>query len=252
MFENQFYDVFVVAGCNGKIGKEITKGALNSQKLVVGIDVNSEAKQELKQYENNNFIYKKCDLSEQCLNEIIGILPQSSHIGIVNCSYPRTPNFGTSAQHLSQKDFGESISLKLATAFNFCKFGNNLSIEGDNCVSVVNFSSIYGFISPRNHLYENTNMDVPVDYAVAKSGIISLTKYFHRKFGRNNLRYNVISPGGVESGQPSQFVEEYTKFTNSSSLMSANSIVGTSLFLCSHLSYSYGGHNFIIDNGFSL
>ena len=41
----------------------------------------------------------------------------------------------------------------------------------------MNLSSIYGLISPKFEIYENTKMTVAVEYSMIKSALIHFTKY---------------------------------------------------------------------------
>ena len=44
----------------------------------------------------------------------------------------------------------------------------------------MNLSSIYGVVSLRFGIYDNTPMTVPIEYVAIKSGLIHLTKYMAR------------------------------------------------------------------------
>ena len=69
---------------------------------------------------------------------------------------------------------------------------NSTKING--FASIINISSIYANFSPDPNIYNNTNLDNPPYYGVAKSGLQQLTKYAAVNLAKHNIRVNTISP----------------------------------------------------------
>jgi NAD(P)-dependent dehydrogenase (short-subunit alcohol dehydrogenase family) len=113
-------------------------------------------------------------------------------------------------------------------------------------------SSIYGVVAPRFGVYEGTEMTMPVEYALIKSGIIHLTKYiagYHRGMG---IRCNCISPGGIRAGQPETFIARYNAHGTNKGMLDPQDVSGALLFLLSDASAYVNGQNIVVDDGWTL
>ena len=73
--------------------------------------------------------------------------------------------------------------------------------------NIVNIASIYGVVTPKFAIYNETEMTSPVEYAAIKAGLIHLTKYMAKYLKGKNIRVNTISPGGILNNQPKQFLK---------------------------------------------
>ncbi len=118
--------------------------------------------------------------------------------------------------------------------------------------SIINFASIYGSVAPRYWIYEGTRVQMPTWYAVAKAGIIQMSKVLAAKYAPQGVRINCISPGGIYDNQPQEFVDNYCKLTPMGRMGTPEDMVGAVLFLASDLSCYITGINLIVDGGFSL
>jgi enoyl-[acyl-carrier-protein] reductase (NADH) len=113
-------------------------------------------------------------------------------------------------------------------------------------------SSIYGVVTPRFEIYNDTTMTTPVEYVAIKSGLIHLTKYMAKYFEGKKIRVNSISLGGLKDGQPEDFLKAYNSFCLNKGMLNSKDISGTLLYLLSDLSEYVNGQNIIVDDGFSL
>jgi len=118
--------------------------------------------------------------------------------------------------------------------------------------NIINISSIYGVISPKFEIYNNTGMTTPVEYAAIKSGMLHLTKYMAKYFKGKNIRVNAISPGGILDGQPEEFLKKYNKQCLTKGMLDKNDLNGALVFLLSDMSKFVNGQNLIVDDGFVL
>jgi NAD(P)-dependent dehydrogenase (short-subunit alcohol dehydrogenase family) len=181
-----------------------------------------------------------------------GLCGQHKHVdAVVNCAYPRTPNYGRELEYVDYEDFCHNINIHLGGYFLVMQ-QFSLLFRGQGWGNIVNISSIYGTMVPRFEIYRNTNMTMPVEYAAIKSALIQLTKYFAQYFKGYNIRVNCLSPGGVLNKQPDVFVAAYNRFCNGKGLLDPCDINGTLLFLLSEESRYITGQNIIIDDGFQL
>ena len=85
--------------------------------------------------------------------------------------------------------------------------------------SIINIASDVGVISPDHRIYEpnkkyrykGVNFNIPISYPVAKSGIISLTRYLATYWAKKGIRVNCISPAGVYRKHNKKFVEQLSQ-----------------------------------------
>ena len=107
-------------------------------------------------------------------------------------------------------------------------------------------------MAPDFSIYEGTSMTTPVEYAVIKSGLIHLTKYMAKYLGGSNVRVNVISPGGINNGQPPSFTKAYGAKCLNKGMLDPADLTGALVFLLSDLSTYVNGQNLVVDDGFTL
>ncbi|MGI1677494.1 MAG: SDR family oxidoreductase [Cellvibrionaceae bacterium] len=172
--------------------------------------------------------------------------------GAVNCSYPRNTKYGSHFFDVSQESFNENIGLQLGSTFLFNQLCAYQFVKYRRPLSVVNISSIYGSISPDFHIYEETEMTMPIEYAAVKSAIIHLVKYISTYIQDSEFRVNCVSPGGLLDNQPPVFLERYRKKTRGKGMLSPDDIIGAIVFLLSDNSQYITGQNLIVDDGFHL
>jgi len=170
---------------------------------------------------------------------------------LVNNAYPRNSNYGKEFFDVTYQDFSENLSLNLGGYFVTSKIFAEY-FKAQSAGNIINIASIYGVIAPRFDIYENAGFTMPVEYAAIKSGVIHLTRYMAKLLGKDNIRVNCISPGGIYDSQPEEFVAAYAKYTNRENMLDKEDIAGTLLFLLSDLSKDITGQNIVVDAGFTL
>ena len=118
--------------------------------------------------------------------------------------------------------------------------------------SIINFSSIYGINAPDFSVYNGTDIDMPIAYAEIKGGINMLTKYIASKYGKFNVRANIIAPGGVFDNQQEIFVKNYENKVPLKRMANLKDIVGPVIFLLSEAASYITGHILIVDGGWTI
>lgn len=117
--------------------------------------------------------------------------------------------------------------------------------------SIVNIGSIQGMVGPDYSLYEGLNMQALPDYFFHKGGMVNLTRFFAAYYGPRSVRVNCLSPGGFLSGQPSEFIERYTRETFLRRMADDRDLGGPVIFLLSEASRYVTGTNLPVDGGYT-
>lgn len=121
--------------------------------------------------------------------------------------------------------------------------------------AIVNISSDLGVMAPDQRLYHNPNISEelqqvkPVTYSVVKAGLIGLTRYLATYWAEKNVRCNAMCPGGVENGQPSEFLKEVSSRIPMKRLAKADEYQGTLLWMLSDASSYLNGAIISVDGG---
>jgi NAD(P)-dependent dehydrogenase (short-subunit alcohol dehydrogenase family) len=146
------------------------------------------------------------------------------------------------------------ISVGLTGAFLCSKvFGPEMAKRGKGVI--INIASDLALISPDHRLYrvdglpEGQQPVKPVTYSVIKSGLIGLTRYLATYWAHQGVRVNAISPGGVYTSQPDEFVHRLSNLVPMGRMARIDEYQGAILFLCSDASSYMNGANLVIDGG---
>ena len=248
----------IVIGGAGLIGSAIVKSILNKNVNVVLADINLEQAKKVKLEIDKNLksriIIEKINVNNHSsIKRLIDKIDTKFGVidTVVNSIYPKNKTYGKNFKELSLNEFNQNVTTHLGPYFlimqQFCKY-----FEKKNKGCLINISSIYGSLVPRFEIYQNTNLDIPVDYVASKSAIIQLTKYFAQFYKKNNIRVNSISPGGIFDNQNETFIKAYKKFSGNKGMLSPGDISNAVNFLISDQSKFINGQNLIVDDGFSL
>jgi len=116
---------------------------------------------------------------------------------------------------------------------------------------IVNFSSTYGNVSPNKSIYGNSGINSPVAYASSKAAIINLTRYMATHLADQNIRANVLSPGGVFNNQSKEFLTNYNNLTPLKRMANAEDYQGAILYMMSDASKYMTGANMVVDGGWT-
>lgn len=117
--------------------------------------------------------------------------------------------------------------------------------------SIINIASIAGMIGRDRSVYPAGMPPQTLDYAAAKGGLTSLTRDLAAYLGRDGIRVNSVSPGGIERGQPAAFVTAYSQKTMLGRMGRPGDLKGAVVFLAADASAYVTGQNLVVDGGFS-
>ncbi|NKB20041.1 MAG: SDR family oxidoreductase [Alphaproteobacteria bacterium] len=117
--------------------------------------------------------------------------------------------------------------------------------------SLVTVSSIYGIVAPDHRMYENQPFKSFASYSASKAGVIGLTKWLSTWWGRDGIRVNSVTPGGVFNDHNEEFSSAYGDRTPMGRMADRDELVGMVVFLLSDASSYCTGQNYIVDGGLS-
>lgn len=123
---------------------------------------------------------------------------------------------------------------------------------------ILNILSDLALIAPDQRLYavdglpENEQPVKPVTYSVAKTALLGLTRYLATYWADSGIRVVALSPGGVENGQPSEFVDRLNRLIPMRRMAQCDEYKGAVQFLVSDAASYMTGSNLVIDGGRSV
>jgi len=163
-------------------------------------------------------------------------------------NFSRLENFPLDIWH-------DDIAVGLTGSFLCAKHYGFLISQNTNGGSIVNISSDLGLIAPDQRLYAKDGIDddkqnvKPVTYSVVKTGLIGLTRYLATYWADKNVRCNAMCPGGVENGQPEDFLKEVSKRIPMERMANSDEYQGTLLWMLSDASSYLNGAIVPVDGG---
>lgn len=157
-------------------------------------------------------------------------------------------------ENLPLDEWERQISIGLTGAFLCARvFGADMAARGGGVI--LNIASDLSVIAPDQRLYRVEDRDdaeqpvKPVTYSVIKSGLIGLTRYLAGYWAGAGVRVNAISPGGVFTDQPADFVARLTDLIPMGRMAGRSEYRAAVQFLCSPASSYMTGQNILIDGG---
>ncbi|WP_173236668.1 oxidoreductase [Legionella antarctica] len=251
--------VIVITGGAGLLGAEFVSAVAAQGGIAIIADFNKEAglniREKISQKESRgqvDFVPINITDKSSILQAIKFVSEKYGKIdAVVNNAYPRNKNYGRALMDVEYTDFCDNMNLNLGGYFlTSQQFAAYFIQQGFG--NIVNIASVYGVIAPKFEIYENTQMTMPVEYSVIKSGLIHLTKYFAKSFKGKNIRVNSLSPGGILDSQPNSFVNAYRDECINKGMLDKSDLSGSLIYLLSDMSSCVNGQNLIVDDGFTI
>jgi gluconate 5-dehydrogenase len=242
--------VVLVAGGAGYLGTPICKRFIDAGATVVIADLNLDRAQSLARDLSATALALDIGKEKSIQTAVQKTIKQFRRIdALVNCTY-FSP--GKSVEELSAKEFDRSMHVNLTGSFLLARQVAQTMKTGG---SIVNFASMYGQVSPDPRIYTGKLKTNPIDYGVAKAGIIQMTKYLAVYFAPKKIRVNAIAPGPF----PNPAVQkEFPAFTKSLAAKvplgrvgKADEIAGAVAFLASDEASFITGETLSVNGGWT-
>ena len=175
---------------------------------------------------------------------------------LINNAATKSPNFFEPFETFPMEDWEHVMSVNVTAMALCCQvFGHPMAERGSG--SIINTLSIYGIVAPDQRIYEGSiyegkEINTPAVYSTSKAAAWGLTKYLASYWGKNNVRVNAVTPGGVYSGQNDIFVDRYSARIPLGRMAQQDEISGAVVFLASDASSYITGQNLIVDGGLTV
>ena len=236
--------VIVVTGGNGLLGSAMIQDIRKKGGFGISADLKSD--------NTDNGIY--CDITSlDSIRETVDFVKQKyGRIdGWVNNAYPRSSDWGDDFLDIKVESLDKNIKWQLNSYIICCQEVIKEMLK-NNSGSIVNVASIYGVVGNDFTIYEETNLNPPAAYTAIKGGLINFTRYLASKYGKEGIRVNAISPGGICNNQPNKFIRAYEKKVPLKRMGKPDDIAPSVSFLLSEEARYITGHNLLVDGGWTV
>ena len=156
-----------------------------------------------------------------------------------------------SLEELSADDFDAAMQLNLTGFFILARECSRVMPRGGN---IVMFSSMYGLVSPYPKIYEPPMKPNPVEYGVAKAGIVQMMRYMAVHLGPRGIRVNAVAPGPFPAPSVQESVDFIRRLEDRVPLGRIgrpDEIVGIVVFLASDEASYVTGQTISVDGGWT-
>ena len=227
------------------LGTEMVKDLQNKGAYVINFDINQDTDVQ------NGFV--NCDITDsQSVDAALdAVVSHYGRIdGLVNNAYPRTKDWGTPFEEIQFASWKANVDMQLNSMFYISQQVLK-GMKERKSGNIVNIASIYGVVGNDWTVYEGTSIVSPAAYAAIKGGVINFTRYLAALYGKDGIRINCVSPGGIFNNQSEPFVRAYEKKVPMQRLGKPDDIAPAVSFLLSDEAEYITGQNLIVDGGWT-
>ena len=257
--------VVVVTGGAGLLGQVFCQALVDVGAHVAIVDLNLESAETVAKRINKSdaqrVIAFGSDITspESVTQMVANVVKQLGRIDVlVNNAASKGSSldaFFESFEDYSLKTWREVMSVNIDGLFLVAQaVGKQMKKQGGG--SIIQTSSIYGVVAPDQRIYEGSEyngrpINTPAVYSASKSAVNGLTNYLATYWASSKIRVNSLTPGGIASGQNSEFNKKYSNRVPLGRMGEASELVGALIYLASDASSYVTGQNLIVDGGLS-
>lgn len=259
--------VIVITGGAGLIGPYHAAAVQAAGGVPVLVDVRADAlatvTKELKSERGIDVASVTCDITDESAVVALAkdLLARLGRIdGLVNnaARNPKVEAGNESAftrfETFPMDQWQADIAVGLTGAFLCAKvLGREMASRGSG--SIINISSEYGRLAPDQRLYERPGAAPdqqpvkPVSYTVVKAGLHGMTLYLSTYWAAAGVRVNTLVLGGVENGQPADFLERAASRIPLGRMARPEEFGGGLVYLLSDAASFVTGSELVVDGG---
>ena len=248
----------VFVGGTGSLSQSIVKSLIKLNTKIAILDLPSSKLKKLDKFKNVKTIQTDISNELRFKNSFFDAKRYLKRIDVVvNCAsitsefFKESNNYFNEFHNYDLETWNKSISVNLTGVFLSCRESIKVMIK-QKYGKIINFSSLYGLVSPNFNLYKNENFNTPASYSASKSGVVGLSKWIAVNYARYGITVNIVSPGGVYNNQSKSFVKKYSNLNPSNRMANKDDLNSLLKFLIFENNSYINGHNFVVDGGFSV
>ena len=257
--------VAVVTGGAGLLGQVFCQALVTAGANVAIIDLDKQAADKtaatMNKAETQKVIAVECDITypESVSAMVKTVVTQLGGIDILlNNAASKGSNldqFFAPFENYSLQAWREVMAVNIDGLFLVAQsVGSQMKKQGGG--SIIQVSSIYGVVAPDQRIYQGSEyngrpINTPAVYSVSKAAVLGLTSYLSTYWADSKIRVNTLTPGGIESGQNSEFNQKYSNRVPLGRMGEASELTGALIYLASDASSYVTGQNIIVDGGLS-
>ncbi len=251
--------VIVITGAAGLLGQQHAEAVASAGGIPVLLDLNLERAEEAATRIADTFeaqtaayavdITREQEIASNCkaVNDRFGKID-----GLINnaANNPKMEKDGgldfSRLENFPLETWNQDVAVGLTGAFLCSKHYGKAIAENPSGGVILNIASDLGLIAPDQRIYSKEGLPddqqpvKPVTYSVTKAGLIGLTRYL-ATYWPENVRANVLCPGGVENNQPADFVVKLTNLIPQKRMARKDEYQGAVIFLLSESSAYVNG-----------
>lgn len=254
----------IVTGALGLIGKEHCRALGEAGANVVATDINEKLCGEFANTLSTNSIGVGVDVTNPESIKILRdkILEKFGHIDIlvnnaaINDMFenPKAASEQSKFENYPLELWQKSVDVNLTGVF-LCSQILGCEMVKQKSGSIINISSTYGISAPDQSLYikedGTQSFYKPPAYSATKGAVIMFTRYLASYWGKDGVRANTLTPGGVENNQDEFFIQKYSSKTILGRMAKPTDYKGALIFLASDASNYMTGANLVVDGGWT-
>jgi NAD(P)-dependent dehydrogenase (short-subunit alcohol dehydrogenase family) len=231
--------IVCIIGGAGYLGTAMCEAFMQQGATLVVADLSQERMDALQQHLHEQYPHKEimtCKVdagSPTDLNVLYKIIEDRyGHLNVlINATYA---NAGKPFEELTEEDFDRCNKVNVSGSFGMVKRALPIMPDGS---AIIQFSSMYGIISPNPADYPEGLYPNPIEYGVGKAAIIQMTRYLAMVCAKRNIRVNAVAPGAFPYSALHAGNEAFMKRLNAKSMFNrvgkASEIAGAVIFLAS-------------------
>ena len=256
--------VAIVTGACGLLGKKHCEALADAGATVVVADINKTDCKDFAAELGKNHLGVVLDVTSEtslkaARNKIvkkynqIDILVNNAAINDM-FENPLTAGEQSKFENYPVSMFRKSLEVNVTGVFLCSQVIGSVMAKHQNG-SIINIASTYGMVGPDQSIYKNEEGEQTfyksAAYPATKGAVLNFTRFLASYWGKNNVRVNSLSPGGVENNQDDYFIKNYSSKTLLGRMARANDYQGALVFLASNASAYMTGANLVVDGGWT-